>query len=842
MVASVNLSLTIGAGGPANTLTLTNVSGSVITNYPFQFARAFIQASVPSGNVPQVLQDGIALPTQVDVKCRYPDGSIKHALIACVIPTLNNSVASIISFQNIPAITAVPLTLAQMAAVIPNDITVQFTGTAPNLTNSTIVSALTMLNNSNYTLWTQGQIAQTAIICDDSLARLYDIGFGDGFHPIRPRFYITFWPTLNLANVRFVAESGLTSEIEDTQYIANISVNNSVVYTANLNSTPSTNPKIHWSMSSWTKTYWYGNAPNIEVNINHNLSYLSSTRFLPNYDPAIVPNTSVYGLWSSKTNDIYDGQWNNKSQLQSGMGTAGGRPELAPYPQWNVVGLYTGNWQVRAQVQGMCNIAASFPCHMRETVTGKRLLRSDASGSSTGLGHCMSITDRKTFIATILTYSSTTIADRVTITGARNLTPPWSFSTNHLISPFYTEYVTLGDPWYLNEMYQWAGFAASNYNGANTGGISGRGPTGAEGGISDEVRGVAWMTRFRAETAFIAPDSDPEKTYFTYLLNDAIASQEAQFLINDANYNSTAIYQWAANLKSNFYATLPGGLAANGYVPPLGNWQADGSPVNGTDPSVRLNVVEGIYPPAPTTVQFTGSISGTTLTITNFQSGSLNYLLLLSDTTNKLAPLTYINSDVTNDSTPGTFAVLPSQTVASETIFGQLGSAAVGLYDAIWCEWYLSYGFARLTELGFVQIEPLRKRFSTFQLGMINSDHPELIAFYELPIASPTAWFESFDQIFAALTPGYQTSGLQAYFNSNLTDDGRQIWGMAGVAKSLDQNDPGALTAWNWFVSNVYNQIPQTLRQNDPKWCIVPRTDSNILPPQSLLVGIGTPS
>jgi hypothetical protein len=37
-----------------------------------------------------------------------------------------------------------------------------------------------MLQNGDYKLWTSGPVAQTIMLGDDTAARKYDIGFGDG--------------------------------------------------------------------------------------------------------------------------------------------------------------------------------------------------------------------------------------------------------------------------------------------------------------------------------------------------------------------------------------------------------------------------------------------------------------------------------------------------------------------------------------------------------------------------------------------------------------------------------------------------------------------------------------
>ena len=65
-----------------------------------------------------------------------------------------------------------------------------------------------MLPNGNYKLWTSGPMAQTIVLGDDTAARKYDIGFGDGYHPFRPRFYATFWPATHQVFVRWSARTG----------------------------------------------------------------------------------------------------------------------------------------------------------------------------------------------------------------------------------------------------------------------------------------------------------------------------------------------------------------------------------------------------------------------------------------------------------------------------------------------------------------------------------------------------------------------------------------------------------------------------------------------------------
>jgi Protein of unknown function (DUF3383) len=710
------------------------------------------------------------------------------------------------------------------------------------------VSARTMLTNGDYTLWTSGPVAQTIMLGDDTAARKYDIGFGDGYHPLRPRFYATFWPATHQVSVRVVAENGLTSEVEDLAYKLSITAGRtppSVVYSGDLSGTQTTHPKSHWALTGWTERFWLGGTPNPQVDIDHNLAYLASTRFLPNYDISIKPSAaniaSMYGYWTTKPHDLYDGAWDG-GMWQSGMGVAGARGEIAPYPSWTMLWLYTGDWRLRQMALGMADLAASFPGQLRESVTGKRLSRADPAGASTGLGHTVSITDRKTLLSQYLTYNYTKPPDRVAIVGSTTR-GPWSFDTAHEPSAFYPQYLLTGDPWYLSEMYLWAGFSAAAYNGANNNCSCGRGPTGAEGAIDDQLRGAAWVGRNRAEIAFIAPDNDPEKAYFTYLMNDALAKWEGGLGITGTVFDGTAEKVWSAKY-GNYYSITPGGNHANGSVSPLRTWQAGGAPPNGQDASIVNNVLAGIYPMAPPSTSLVASLSGSMLTVTSVSGAPLSVRTLLSDATGRLKPFTYIRSTPAGGGAggAGAYTVLPGgQTVASETMRGSKGSAAVGLFDAVWTDWYLSYSLSRIEELGFAA-DPLRSRQIHYMIGMINdSGHPTLITTYELPIASPTAWYTDWAGVVSGLTPAFLTgvgwdrahgADLPQYFTANLGDDGRPIWGMAGLADAVAHGDPGAAQAWRWFLENVYRAIPAGKLEGDPKWAIVPRTDANALPSQ----------
>jgi hypothetical protein len=266
------------------------------------------------------------------------------------------------------------------------------------------------------------------------------------------------------------------------------------------------------------------------------------------------------------------------------MGVAGAHDYIAPYPQWAAMWLLTGDWRMRQMSLGMADLAGAYPANLRESDPTRRLSRGDPTGLSpeTGLGRVVSTADRKTLDtdgSRMVNFGLHT--DNVTQVGVINWPPndkpSWSWDTDHTPSPFYPVYILTGDPWYLGEMYSWAAFAASYPPSGNT--PQARGPTGAYGGFYADVRGQAWTGRFRAETAFAAPDAAPEKAFFTYLTNDMLARWEGGLGITGTPYDGSAIKVWAAGAGIGNANSANNG-PVSGQAPPLHNWESSCDPIS----------------------------------------------------------------------------------------------------------------------------------------------------------------------------------------------------------------------------------------------------------------------
>lgn len=570
-----------------NTIRLRNRSGILITDYEFQFGRPFCPGEILTA--PAVMIGDQPVTVQTDVKNRYADGSVEFAVLALVIPELppDEDVTLTILGADLATI-GEPLSTAEMLdAKFDFDVVVTVLGPDDRSQSLSFAEALSA---GHATAWTEGPVAQTMLIADDSEGRALDLGFGDGFRPLRLRAEATFWRATERVHVRVTGESGLTTELSDLAYRFQISAGKKPepIYTAEL-----TGAKRHWTMTRWTKRFWLGGTPEPQVDIDWNLGYLVATGWLPSYpaDLQVAESAiaSLYKSWADRPHDIYDGQWNG-GLWQNAMGTTGGRQDIGPYPTWDVMAFMSGDWRMREMALGMSDLAAAWPFHLREGDPPRRLNRDDPD-PGTGLGHTVALTDRRTLLTQNLTYSSTLPQDQVIFVGPR-ASQPWSVDGAHQPQCFFVAYLMTGDPFYLDEAYHWAGFSAGMYNPGTT--IDyGRGPSGAEGVINDQVRGGGWVIRNRVETALMAPDDAPEKRYFALLARDALARWEGGFGLMGTVLDGDPCKTWG--LKYGNYYSANRGPNSN-KAPILGNWESNGNPAySDSNSEIIANENNGIW-------------------------------------------------------------------------------------------------------------------------------------------------------------------------------------------------------------------------------------------------------
>jgi hypothetical protein len=424
------------------------------------------------------------------------------------------------------------------------------------LSDATLASN-TSADSPNSRYWTQGPICTTVILCDHT-SKTYDFGT-NASKVLRPIFHVQFWPTLAKYKVRVIVEGSDTTKMADQLYDVSVSTGNASPTTVY------TKTAVPQALGTrWTKSFWSGTAP-AALNANHNSAYVASTYIIPNFDPSVVlPESKIaatYSTWTSQTRDIYNaGYWTKPMQ------TGGGRPEISLFPQWNIDYLHSGDYRLQLIAEQNTELSFSWPMTFREGATGKYY---DAGLTIQNQGFPVTLYSRPSFQTgdnnfgiTGYIYGSyfTNSSDRLTFVPPLSLGDPsptnndnWQPYDDHVPQPFFIHYLTTGEYAWLEQMQIWASWSAFDATIVSGPDTSSRGPSITNAALPGLIRRKAWILRNRVSAAIFSLDGSKEKTYYNYLINDAISIQEGILGITGSANEGNASYLWGQNTQRQAY-------------------------------------------------------------------------------------------------------------------------------------------------------------------------------------------------------------------------------------------------------------------------------------------------
>jgi len=422
--------------------------------------------AVPQGAAPNGLQVG-SLLTQTDVKTRWPDGSIRFAVV-----TVNALTAG--SY----AITAAPVASGAFTPALPT--------ASVALTIGTVNYTAALPSTSSTDLWLSGALAY------EGRTVIAPVSSADGSaHPFLRVIFDTRVYGDGSGRVDVTVENVLDKTGATTvSYNATITVNGQTAFTkAGVQ---------HYYLTRWRKMFAFG--PTAAAAITPDIAPFNAANALPPYLSLIA------NLVSSPTGVNYDIL--QAGALDTNMPDHSGRQEIAPYPDWTARYLVYKNQTQRAFVLANGDLSGSWPVHVREAenslktgVGPERLVSLDqrptlwydarAQGSGYDYVHGTPLP--------IVEYGSTTPGP-----GQSPLIP----DNAHQPSIAYVPYLLTGDRYYAEEMAFWA-----NYGMIRT--YNGDGVRGSQGVLAyNETRGYGWSLRNIVDAAAYYPGS-AVRTYLT---------------------------------------------------------------------------------------------------------------------------------------------------------------------------------------------------------------------------------------------------------------------------------------------------------------------------------------
>ena len=575
-------------------ITISDTSGSAQTNHPVSISRPFVRGEIPG--FAQASINGTPLLTQCDVKNRWPDGSLKFAVVSFIIPSIPANGSIVVSFSNQSSGNNTGFLAAadMLASAFNFDGQIQLTGSiSHSISARDILSAASSCNDPGNdpdggkylcTYWLKGPIVTAVILEDRTTARSFDVntdgGTGDPLHPI---FEAWFYPQGNLVQLGYTLEDSWasttpTNSARDQTYSLVLTGGNTSP-AQEFNNQGTSFKQI--TRSRWHKTYCVngvgaGNANSCgpAMHIDHNWSYLAQTKFLPHWDTTLTLASSlISGDTTAFTSNTQAqllqgctscvGGSSGIGYFQSALNATGSSAWHGPLTKWDIEYLISQDEGLKGVMLANADLAGRIPYFFREAdVNAGHGQYFDAAGTIGTHGRVVSINAR----------TQVSLDDVTTTSCNTNYPTDWiNFGTGgqdyggfdhdptHMPNLAYASYLTTGQYAYYEEQIMQTAYVigdSGGTRGCDIPGYSGSLRMGSAGyWYIDQERGNDWTARENAIGAFIAVDGSPEKAYFEDKLSANIAVWEGTHgIANDVSGNYSAAWTFGNTLRNGRYS------------------------------------------------------------------------------------------------------------------------------------------------------------------------------------------------------------------------------------------------------------------------------------------------
>ncbi len=475
---------TVVNGSAVTDVRFENTSATAQTKVPVTFGQVFAVGHLqPTDVLSGRMDDGTIVPLQIDVKAKHADGSVRHAIISAVLPSLaGNTVHTMSLIKGGTAPTGSTSIDALMRTGFSFSVNAKLNGV------DYTASADALLKSGAVTTWLNGPVAT-----EWQVSAPLRTASGAAHPHLQARFAIRWFPGANEARVDVTVENDWAYEPapQNFTYDANVVMGGKSVYSkAGL---------THYNHARWRKMFWF-NGAEPQVNVKLNTAYLLDSKALPNYDRSLtMAESNLSALQTKWTGAITEPM--NIGLAVPYMPQTGGREDIGMLPAWAATWLLSMDKRAAQATLGTATLAGSWSAHYRDKNTGRPISLIDYPYMTIN-GHASDTMNPATKKYEAFPVCATTTA----------CTTPYTHDASHQAAFAYMPYLVTGDYYYLEELQFWAMWNQFETNPGYRQNIK---------GIlsSEQVRGQAWSLRTLAEAAYITPDDDRLKSHFTQILD-----------------------------------------------------------------------------------------------------------------------------------------------------------------------------------------------------------------------------------------------------------------------------------------------------------------------------------
>ncbi|TAN06044.1 MAG: hypothetical protein EPN36_05195, partial [Rhodanobacteraceae bacterium] len=334
------------------------------TSIPVTFGQVFKDGDVPSGSTVLATLNGQSVPLQVDAKATNPDGSLRHAVLTAMVPSLPGSGTLPLALSSgSPAASmaqGAPVSLSQVLATgYDAQVSLNIGGTnysvnARGLLQAADLSGACAPWDRQCNLWLSGPLVSAWVVNGPLTS-----ASGAANPNLRVYFAVRAYAGTTPGTVGYVRTDII---VENSNAFAPQA---QPQYTATLTSGSAsyTSPALtQYAYTRWHKVLWWNNAEP-QVYLQQDTQYIQDSMAVSRY-MALTPDQAFLNSvrQSCAPLDYCD-------QTQA-MGTTGAQASIGPLPQWTSV--YIVYPDVRAYNWMLANTDAlgAYSIHYRDAATG----------------------------------------------------------------------------------------------------------------------------------------------------------------------------------------------------------------------------------------------------------------------------------------------------------------------------------------------------------------------------------------------------------------------------------------------------------------------------------------
>ncbi|HEV2677310.1 MAG TPA: hypothetical protein VGV37_22470 [Aliidongia sp.] len=465
------------------------------------FGQVFVPGDFPGGTVLEAMVGNDAIPVQADIKVRYPDKSVKHAVISLQAPALAPAASAIVMLSARPGsastspITPKTILSSGYDLTLVRDFPSQ--GGLPPLS----VDARSVLSSGvadgSVTVWLSGPLATEYRVTQ----RLV------------PNQLVTF-------DIRATADGAVRTDMSISNDFAYL-FPQTTFYDATVTQSGMSRWKspalTHRRFQEWHKVFWNREAavPSIVFDVD----YLERSGAVPNYDLSSGLARSVLERTQAAMAKADTGPLGG-ALITKQMATPGGRDDIGPTTNWAANYLASQDSGARAVMLAQADAAGSIPWHVRE-ITGQW---------TTAMNRPQLWLDARC-------RGVDCLPGGFAGTGAVE----WVPEPAHEPDLSYIPYLTTGSHFYLDQLQSeanWLVMSEDPESRQNDKGLF---------YPASPVSGIAWNLRDIANAAWITPDDDVLKPYFETVAGNNLDGLQQAYLVQRVMRQSGAIEGFVRN-------------------------------------------------------------------------------------------------------------------------------------------------------------------------------------------------------------------------------------------------------------------------------------------------------